>query len=160
MRVRFQQLPGGDYTATTKLPVNGGSVTLVARVTKAELRALHAARSRRAQQVGFRLSLKSLGRGLKAIAKPATLLKVTAMAGALASGNPALLVAMGPSVVRDIKTGMAATRVLARAADGDAEAQSIVARARAAAAADTRPDARGVHPGVMKYLVTLQRLAS
>ena len=160
MRVQFGQRPNGDHYATTVLPVLGGTVRLVAIVTERELREMYRSRLARApQSVGFKLSLKSLGKAMKAISKPATLMKITMMAGRLSAGDPTALLA-APGLISDVKKGMAAKRVMAAAAEGNPRAQQIVSQARYAAAQGAPdPIVPGIHPGVMRYLVTVQRLA-
>lgn len=152
MRVRFGRYNNGDHYATTTLPMLGGSVKLIARISNQDLRKMYG------DNIGFKLSFKSLGKALKVIGKPATLLKLTAMAGALALGQPQVAAALGPSVLMSIKSGMAAKRVLTLAVQGDPKAQAIVAKARAAASNGTTPAVPGIAPSVMRYLVTLQRL--
>jgi hypothetical protein len=161
MRVVFGTKPNGDHYATTVVPVLGGTVRLVAVVTDRELREMY--RSHLAatnQQVGFKLSLKSLGGALKAISKPATLLKITTMAARLSVGDPTALL-QAPGLISDVKRGMAAKRVMAAAAEGNPKAQAVVRAARAAAAEPSAPVpvVPGIDAGVMKYLVTVQRLA-
>lgn len=162
MRVQFGTRPNGDHYATTTVPVLGGTVKLVAVVTDRELREMY--RSHLAsspQQVGFKLSLKSLGGALKAISKPATLLKVTTMAARLSVGDPTALLA-APGLINDVKKGMAAKRVMQAAAQGNPKAREIIQQARAAADAPATapvPVVPGIDPGVMRYLVTVQRLA-
>jgi hypothetical protein len=141
----------------------GGHVKLIARVTDAELRAMYARHScppGQAQNLGFKLSIRSLGRAVQAIAKPATLLKLTEMAARLYAGDPTAL-KLSADVVLDVRRGMAAKRVMREAESGNPKARAILARARAAAA--TRgapvPTVPGVDGGVMRYLVTVQRLA-
>lgn len=112
------------------------------------------------QRVGFKISFKDLGKAMKAIAKPATLLKVTTMASRLAVGDPTALL-QAPSVINDVKKGMAAKRVMKAASEGNPRAQAIVQQARAAAETPHAPDpiVPGIDAGVMRYLVTVQRLA-
>jgi hypothetical protein len=153
MRVRFGRFANGDHYATTTLPMLGGSVKLIARVSNADLKRMYG------DNIGFKLSFKSLGKALKVIGKPATLLKLTAMAGALALGQPEVAAALGPSVIMSIKSGMAAKRVLTLAVQGDKRAQAIVAKARQAASnGEATASTPGIAPSVMRYLVTLQRL--
>lgn len=162
MRVTFGKKPNGDHYATTVVPVLGGHVRLVAVVTDQELREMYRSHLAAApQQVGFKLSLKSLGGALKAISKPATLLKVTTMAARLSVGDPTALLA-APGLINDVKKGMAAKRVMQAASEGNPKAQAIVQQARAAAEAPgpaVVPRVPGIDPGVMKYLVTVQKLA-
>lgn len=164
MRVCFGRYRNGDHYATTTIPVLGGSVKLIARVTDAELRAMYqrhacAPAQTRAgisgDDIGFKISINALGRAMRAMAKPATLLKVTAMAARLAAGDATV----APEIAMQVRRGMAAKRVMSAAADGDERAIAIVARARAAArAGDGVPRVPGIDEGVMRYLLTVQRL--
>lgn len=160
MQVQFGRKANGDHYATTVVPVLGGTVRLVAVVTDAELREMyrsHLANS--PQRVGFKLSLRSLGGAINAIAKPATLLKVTTMAARLAAGDPTALL-QAPSVILSVKKGMAAKRVMQAASEGNPRAQAIVQQAREAAATHAPdPIVPGIDAGVMRYLVTVQKLA-
>ena len=168
MRVYFGVASNGDHYATTMLPVMGGHVRLIARVSDRELREMYrahrcnereAAASNSAGNIGFRLSFKSLGGAINAMAKPATLLKITAMAARLSAGDPTALL-QAPGLLNDVKRGMAAKRVMAEAANGNPRAIAIMARARTAAATPNgTASAPGIDAGVMRYLVTVQRLA-
>ena len=164
MRVCFARAANGDHIAKTTLPVMGGNIILVARVSDQELRAMYqrhacAGSARSGEKIGFRLSLKSLGGAIKALAKPAVLLKVTMMAGRIAAGDPTALLA-APGLLKTVREGMAAKKVMEAAADGNPRAQAVIQRARAAAeAGQSEARAPGIHPGVMRYLVTVQTLA-
>jgi len=166
MRIQFGQNANGDHYATTVLPVLGGHVRVIARVTDKELREMYrshlAASSGRSRNIsgaiGFRLSFKSLGKAIKAIAKPATMLKLTSMAARVAVGDPTVLL-QAPGIISDLKKGMAAKRVLKAASEGDPTAREVVRRAQAAAASSTPAHMPGIDAGVMKYLVTVQRMA-
>ena len=175
MKICFKVAPNGDHLAITQIPVAGGHVRLTARVTDRELREMYAryqcpptanARARRARgrisgdDIGWGLSFKSLGRAIKKIAKPAALLKITSMAARLAAGDPTMLLA-APGILRDVKRGLAAKKVMSEAQRGNPRAVAIMRRARAAAArGSAMPALPGVEGGVMRYLVTLQRLAA
>jgi hypothetical protein len=166
----------------TEIPVMGGTIKLIARVSDAELRQMYMTHQcpphmqgsgeRRVlsqlhrgniqgDELGFRLSLRSLGRAVQSIAKPAALLKLTAMAARLAAGDPTAL-KLSAEVLLDVRRGMAARRVMRQAAAGNPRARVILARARAAASnrGALAPSTDGVDPGVMRYLVTVQRLAA
>jgi hypothetical protein len=151
MRVRFGRYQNGDHYARTTVPILGGEVTITARITAEELRRMYA------DNIGFRLSFKSLGKAIKAMARPATLLKVTTLAAAIVA-NPAVAAKVGVDLANSVKRGMAAKRVLTLAATGDTRAQSIVAKAKKAAQTGTTATVPGIDAGVMKYLVTVQRL--
>jgi hypothetical protein len=159
MKVKFKHAPNGDCIAETKLHVPGGGVVILRAVTtRAEARAMLA---RAQQRVGWKLSFKSLGRAIKAVAKPATLLKVTTMAAGLIA-NPASIIKVGPGLLNEIKNGMAAKRVVQKASAGDPRAKALVQQATAAAqqgggAAHSPPP--GVPDQTWRYLVTLERLA-
>ena len=158
MRVCFGTFPNGDHFARTTVPVLGGHVQLTARVTQAELREMY--RAHRCDSVGFKLSFKTLGRAMGAIAKPATLLKLTAMSARLYAGDPTALT-MAPGLVGDIKAGMAAKRVMAKASSGDPIAIKVVEQARAAASGAEPLDlsaATSHADRTMRYLVTVQKL--
>lgn len=155
MKVKFKQ-QGKNTIAETRLRVPGGTIILRAVTTQAEARAML---SRMQQRIGFKLSFKSLGRAVRAIAKPATLLKVTSMAAAMVA-NPTLAVKLGPDMVKEIKHGMAAKRVIARAQGGDPVAQGLVRKAALAAQnGSASPAPQGVPGPTWRYLVTVERLA-
>jgi hypothetical protein len=157
MKVKFKTNPQGDCIAETTLRVNGGTVVLRAVTTRAEAKAMLANAQ---QRMGWKLSFKSLGRAIKAIAKPATLLKVTTMAAGLVT-NPASILTAGPALLHEVKNGMAAKRVVARATAGDPRARSLVQQATAAAAQGgvSSSPPPGVPQQTWRYLVTLERLA-
>jgi hypothetical protein len=154
MKVAIKTMPNGTTIGTTTLRVNGGTITVRAEVTRAELRRMIA---NAPDSVGFKLSFKSLGRAVKAMAKPATLLKVTSLAARIAM-NPAAAITLGPQVVNEVKRGMAAKRVLAASNAGNPQAQEVVRRAQAAAETGGGAAFPGIDQGVMRYLVTLERL--
>ena len=181
MRICFGQTANGDHFATTLIPVMGGEVRLIARVSDRELREMYRAhqcpprRGRDGEQIGFSFSMKSFSGALKAIAKPATLLKLTTMAARLSAGDPTAL-AMAPGLLSKVRAGMAAKRVMEAATQGNPKAQAILQRVREAASAiepaasawsygrdqdqDDEPGRiSGIDAGVFRYLVTVQRLA-
>jgi hypothetical protein len=168
MKVQFGKNSNGDHYTTTVLPVLGGSVRVIARVTDRELREMYrshlATRPRRGaiqgDELGLRISLRSLGGAINAIAKPATLLKLTTMAARVAIGDPTVLL-QAPGIIADLKKGLAAKRVLKAASEGDPKARRIVDQAREAARAPSAPTPTvpGIDAGVMRYIVTVQRLA-
>lgn len=186
MRICFGQARNGDHFATTLIPVLGGEVRLIARVSRAELAEMYrthqcAPRGSGGEQIGFKFSMKSLGGAMKALAKPATLLKLTTMAARLSAGDPTAL-AMAPGLLAKVRAGMAAKRVMALATQGNPKAQAILSAARSAAGMvdavapsmssswsygsdddDGRQDEQGrisgIDPSVFKYLVTVQRLS-
>ena len=158
MKVEFGRNARGDHFATTVLPVLGGHVRVIARVTDRELREMYRSHLRGSQQIGFKLSFKSLGGAIKAIAKPAALMKLTSMAARVALGDPTVML-QAPGILSDLRKGLAAKRVLKAASEGDPKAREIVTRARAAAQSSTAAHSPGIDPGVMRYIVTVQRLA-
>jgi len=163
MKVRFKRLPDGTIQATTTLRTVDGAITITARTTQAEARAIVAKALQRGgqvrDQIGFKLSFRALGRAARAIAKPATLLKVTTTAAALAA-NPALAVKLGPKLVGEIKRGMAAKRAVKGAEAGDPRAQRLLREAAVAAdAPGPVPAPLGVPEQTWRLLVTLERLA-
>jgi hypothetical protein len=142
----------------------GGTVRLTARVTERELRQMYERHRCEAMagEIGFRLSFKSLGKTMKQIAKPATLLKLTTMAARLYAGDVTAL-QMGPGIVADVKRGMAAKRVMDQAARGNPRAQRIMERIQVHASSSQEgsdpPRIPGMDAGVMRYLSTVQSLA-
>jgi len=156
--VRWSRRSDGSLVAETTI----AGCRVAGVMTPAELEAERAATF---DDVGFRISLKALGRSLKKVASPGAVLKLARNTASVIDRIPgvkAALAATGPGGMA-VLGGLAATKALAKAKKGDRRARAIVARAEQVAALSARergalpmPTTREGH--IVRYLVALQSL--
>ena len=156
--IRWVRRPDGSLAAET---VVGG--IRVAGVMSAH--ELGIERDALPREVGFSLSLKTLGHAMAKIASPGAVLKLAQNVSEVVDKVPGLkaaLIATGP-VGMGIMGGLAATKALAKAKAGDPHAKAIVAQA--ARVAELSPSAAAALPmpqtrdgQIVRWIVALQRL--
>lgn len=114
--------------------------------------------------VGFKLSLKSLGRALKSVVSPTAVMKLASTASAVIDGIPQVKQALGGSKEgQAVLAGLAGLKVMGAAKAGDPRAQAIVQRAESVA--QMSPAEQSALPPpvtpegeIVRYLVALQRM--